>query len=431
MGTRVSHMGDWLYELHEVRREWLAVQACTEPADRDEAEFGIALAYESAGLTQPHSVVWVPDPALGAIVAGVLATRAGRAAVRASDEVWAEARQSARRAASLMYSNRAWQRASDAVRFPDNERVDGAIRSASLGLAFTTGDAKTPEIDAGVPQSAGRTQRAQVEASMATWGRPAFWSHTAFGHRREGLRIAMEAISASEAQITDRPRLPLHSQARTTLARARDQRDHLQELALHDALSRLHSRDSLRAVEGLVMVARTAGWWWPFQGVAVVCDRPSIRALDREGRLHAENGPALAYRDGFSAYFWHGRIVPQWVVREPTVARIAAEPNVEIRRCAIEALGWSRFTREAGLKLIDECPDPGNTGQRLGLYSVPGKVWGSATNVLVCTNGSPDLDGGRHTFGLLVPATVRNALDAAAWGYGLTAAEYARLERRA
>jgi hypothetical protein len=62
---------------------------------------------------------------------------------------------------------------------------------------------------------------------------------------------------------------------------------------------------------------------------------------------------------------------------------------------------------------------------------VPGKLWGTVANVLVCTNGSVDLDGGRHTFGLLVPATVRDALGAAAWGYGLTAEEYAQLERRA
>lgn len=178
-------------------------------------------------------------------------------------------------------------------------------------------------------------------------------------------------------------------------------------------------------------MARSAGWWWPLQGVAVVCERPSVRSLDREGRLHADDGPALAYPGGFSAYFWHGRIVPQWVVQEPTVARIAAEPNVEVRRCAIEALGWARFTDEAGLKLVDECADPGNPGQRLGLYSVPGKTWGAAANVLVCSNGTVDLDGSRHTFGLLVPATVREALGAAAWGYGLTADEYAGLERRA
>lgn len=429
MGTRVSHLGRWTRELHTVRQEWLAVQACTEPADRDEAEFGIALAYETAGLRPPRHVVWVPDPALGAVVAGALSSHA----VRVSGKVWAEARQHARRVASQVYSNRAWRQASDATRFPERDRVDPAIRSAALGLAFTTRNAKIPDIDEGVAGSVWRLERARAEASIAVWGQHAFWSHTEVGHRRLGLSIALKAVGASEGQASEarRRRTPHYSQVRAALGWARNQGEGLQDLALHDALSRLHPSGSLKYVEGLVQVARSAGWWWPFEDVAVVCERPSVRAVDNEGRLHAEDGPALAYRDGFSAYFWHGRVVPQWAVLEPTVARIVAEQNVEVRRCAIEALGWSQFTEEAGLKLMDECPDPGNPGQRLALYSVPGKVWGTAANVLVCTNGSVDLDGGRHTFGLLVPVTVREALGAAAWGYGLTAEEYAGLERRA
>ena len=140
--------------------------------------------------------------------------------------------------------------------------------------------------------------------------------------------------------------------------------------------------------------------------------------------------PASPY-GGCAPYFWHGRVVPRWAVLEPTVTRIATEANVEVRRCAIESMGWARFTEEAELTLLDESPDPGNPGQRLSLHSVPGKVWGTPAHVLVCTNGSPDLDGGRHTFGLLVPVTVDSALGAAAWGYGLTADEYAQLQRRA
>lgn len=429
MGTRVSHLGDRLRELHDVRREWLDVQACTEPADREEAEFGIALAYEGAGLPPPRMVIWAPDPALGAVIAATLAGHT----FRASGRVWTEARVRARRAAAQVYSNRALRQATEAIGFAERDRVDPAIRSAALGLAFTTRNAKTPGFDDGISASTWRMEKTRIEASMAVWGQHAFWSHGGLGQRRLGVRIGMETIGASPEQVAQahRRRLPHFSQVRTALAWARGEGEGLQELALHDALSRLGGPASVKHLDGLVRVARTAGWWWPFQDVAVVCERPSVRAVDREGRLHAEDGPALAYPDGFSAYFWHGRIVPQWAVLEPTVARIAGEQNVEVRRCAIEALGWSRFTDEAGLTLVDECPDPGNPGQRLALYSVPGKVWGTAANVLVCTNGSVDLDGRRHRFGLLVPVTVRDALGAAAWGYGLTAEEYAGLERRA
>lgn len=429
MGTRVSHVGDWLHELRDVQREWLDVQACTEPADREEAEFGIALAYEYAGLTPPRTVIWAPDPSLGGVIAGALRSEK----VLYQRLLWNDARAEARRITSSIYARRAITQAQAAIRFPGRDRVEPAIRSAAVGLAFSSRTAKAPEFDDGLADSRWRIEKARADAAVAVWGQHSFWSHGTVGQRKLGLQIALDAIHAAPEDVLQahRRRLPHYSQVRSALASARGRGDDLAELALHDALSRLHTPSAVKHLEGLMLVARSAGWWWPYEDVAVVCERPSVRRLDREGRLHAEDGPALAYPEGFSAYFWHGRVVPQWAVMEPTVARIAAEQNVEVRRCAIEALGWARFTEEAGLKLVDECPDPGNQGQRLALYSVPGKVWGTAANVLVCTNGTVDLDGRRHTFGLLVPVTVRDALGAAAWGYGLTAAEYAGLERRA
>jgi hypothetical protein len=431
VGSRVSQLTEWLHELRNVRQEWLDVHASTEPADRYEAEFGIALAYDTAGLTPPHTVIWAPDPASGAAVAAVLSRRG----TRTSGKVWAEARQRGRRAAALIYTNRAWDQAFAATRFPEWDRVEPAIRSAALGLVFASRTAKPPAVHSGLTQSVWRAQQARLDAAMSVWGQHSFWSHNGNPHhqyRKRAVQLANEALGLPEVVPSHaRSPLPAYYEVRECLDWALGQRSHLEELALLEALWRFRNGSSLRAVEGLVRVARSAGWWWPFEDVAVVCERPSVRALDREGRLHAEGGPALAYRDGFSGYFWHGRLVPRWAVAEPTVARIAAEANVEVRRCAIEAMGWARFTEEAGLKLVDLCADPGNAGQRLELYTVPSKVWGMPANVLVCTNGSVDLDGGRHTFGLLVPVTVKSALGAAAWGYGLTAEEYAGLERRA
>lgn len=42
-----------------VRDEWLAHGLCTEPADRADAEAGVAHAYETAGLAPPSIVVWL------------------------------------------------------------------------------------------------------------------------------------------------------------------------------------------------------------------------------------------------------------------------------------------------------------------------------------------------------------------------------------
>lgn len=441
MVSKIARLTDRADELAAIRREWQDVHACTLPADRDEAEFGIALAYEAAGLKPPRSVVWVPDPALGGVVAAVLTNRG----TRISGKVWSEARQRGRRAASEFFTNRAFEQALAATRFAAGgggggggggsaARVEAATRSAALGVAFTTRTAKTPTVPRpSVFASEWRTSQAQVDASMSVWGRHTFWSHGRVDYRKRGIRLAMEAFGAPAKDLPQwlHYRTSQYLQVKECLDWAVGQHAHLEELALLDALGRLGDGSVFRAVDGVAWVARAASWWWPFEDVAVVCDRPAVRSLDREGRLHAEDGPALAYRDGFAAYFWHGRLVPRWAVLEPTVARIAAEENVEVRRCAIEAMGWARFSEEAELTLLDECPDPGNPGQWLSLHAVPGRVWGTPAHVLVCTNGSVDLDGGRHTFGLLVPVTMGSALGAAAWGYGLTADEYAQLERRA
>ena len=63
-------------------------------------------------------------------------------------------------------------------------------------------------------------------------------------------------------------------------------------------------------VEGLSLVARNAGWWWPMRDAAVLTDRPDTLLRDTQGRLHCTTGPALRYRDGWSIYAIHGERVP-------------------------------------------------------------------------------------------------------------------------
>jgi len=171
-------------------------------------------------------------------------------------------------------------------------------------------------------------------------------------------------------------------------------------------------------------------WWWPYEGFVVLTDRPTELHHDQDGRLHSGAGPAIAYADGWSVWAWHGLRVPEWVVTDPTVERIGAERNSEIRRCAIESMGWPEFVHAAGLELVDEADDPGNPGQRIGLYDVPEQVWGDRVRVLLCVNGTVERGGIRRRFGLTVPADTKTALAAAGWGYGLTGEQYATAARR-
>lgn len=187
------------------------------------------------------------------------------------------------------------------------------------------------------------------------------------------------------------------------------------------------------------------GWWWPHRNFVLVCDRPEVMAVEKvpqsgwaSYRLHQVGGPALRWRDGTENHFWHGLPVPEWVSTNPTVDKIGREQNVEVRRAGIESMGWDRFVLEAELKLIDTKDDPGNPGEQIKLYKA-GDAWGGDedTNVAIVTNGTPERDGSRRKFGLIVDARFTDAIAAIADTYDdtqhpirMTPEMYTQLARR-
>lgn len=186
-------------------------------------------------------------------------------------------------------------------------------------------------------------------------------------------------------------------------------------------------------------VYRSVHAWWPSQGIVFVSDRPTVFNLDAQQRLHCEDGVALGYSDGFGVWSWHGQTVPKnlilglWTPRD-----ILHMPNIEVRRCALERMGWEWFIREANLAPIGESmPDPGNPGQTITLYQAPENLYRTPVRLLVCTNGTVERDGTRRTFGLTVPGWILTPLEAAAWIHhdpthplAISDEVYATLQRR-
>lgn len=142
------------------------------------------------------------------------------------------------------------------------------------------------------------------------------------------------------------------------------------------------------------MVSRSCGWWWPREGRCVIAERPLVITTETGGdrlRLHDEGGPAVVFPDGWSVHCWHGTRVPDWVVQNPTAELISAECNIEIRRCAIERLGWQNYIEQAGLRLLGQAPDPGNPGCQLRLYDDHPQ---SKNRLLLAVNGRSSAGGG-------------------------------------
>ena len=98
-----------------------------------------------------------------------------------------------------------------------------------------------------------------------------------------------------------------------------------------------------------LQLARAAGPWWALDGLAIVSERPLTASVDADGRLHAEDGPALAFGDGFTIHAWHGVTVDREVIEAPetiTIEAIDGEANAERRRVLVERFGFDRLVRE-------------------------------------------------------------------------------------
>ncbi|WP_207933398.1 DUF6745 domain-containing protein [Actinomadura sp. GC306] len=191
-----------------------------------------------------------------------------------------------------------------------------------------------------------------------------------------------------------------------------------------------YAREQNRMLDLWATPVRSCGWWWPREHVCVVSERPveihtEVWGDEGQVRLHRPDGPALRFADGWDVHAWHGTKVPSWVIDDPDVERIARETNIEVRRCAIEKIGWGDYIDRAGLRLVATAPDPGNPGSELRLYDLRER-----TRVLLAVNGSTERDGHRRRYGLTVPGAFDDPVAAAGWTYGLSGDQYSRLVRR-
>ena len=154
----------------------------------------------------------------------------------------------------------------------------------------------------------------------------------------------------------------------------------------------------------------------------IVSDFPEILKVDDENRPHCETGPSHRWRDGWSLYHWHGVSIPaEWVEdkKNLTAKTALTWPNIEQRRAACEIIGWDRILSELKARVIDEDDDP----QVGTLVEVSLPDAGNERFLrVVCGTG--------RKFALPVPRTVKSAVEAQAWTWGLDTSEFQKPEIR-
>lgn len=186
----------------------------------------------------------------------------------------------------------------------------------------------------------------------------------------------------------------------------------------HECLQKFHLDRNLTESVGFV--------WWGENCVGI-CDRPVKFRRNNVGRLHADDGAAIEYSDGFGLCAWHGYVIPEnkeWIIRDKskiTADEIEKEGNAEIRRIMLENHGFDRYMSERNAKMISEDVDGNGFPRRLMELTVRGEK----INVVEVLNGSLEPDGTRRKFILGAArhptsgSNPRTPKEAIAWSYGI------------
>ena len=176
------------------------------------------------------------------------------------------------------------------------------------------------------------------------------------------------------------------------------------------------------ALDAYRAYAAECGVSYLYPGAAFISDRPDRILFDHMRRLHADDGPALRWRDGYGIYAWHGMRIPADLIdrrHEMTPKSITAIANAEHRRAAIEIYahvhGPDKFVKDLGATIVssDKCH-----GRPRRLYRLGDQQW---VHVI---NGSKEPDGTRREFLLGVPNDVTTPHEAVAWSYGRPVGKY-------
>lgn len=248
-----------------------------------------------------------------------------------------------------------------------------------------------------------------------------------FGSPRVGAKAAalanngtdLEKLSEEFVQNADVERQSVESLLNDACFGAHDSYWLAHLLTLGEAIG----DDTAKPLEPLADLARAGcGWWWAFEELAILTEPHSVLRRDTEHRLHAEDGPAVAYPDGWSLYYWHGVSVPrEWIEDKENLdpqTAISWE-NIEQRRAAVEIIGWEKILNAFDTRVINEDPDPEiGTLLECDLPDAPK----SRFLKVQCGTG--------RTFVLPVEPHLQTALEANAWTYNLPVDVIKQLEVR-
>ena len=394
-------------QLQAYHQRYLAAGLATAPADRPRAEAALAAVYRRLGR-DPVPVVWVASPLTASLLIAALQGSLGDdVGDTLGNNLGAALADSLGAALGASLTDSLWHSLGTTL---------GAGLWATLETSLAA--AVAASLRGSLTDSLGASLRATLEPGLA-----AAVAASLRGSLTDSLGASREgrSLPATDGRAAVPP----------AYTRWWGQMD-LYWIAYYryaqEVLGVRYAAEAQAGLDLLEEIGHACSWWYPREGLVIACDRPAVIQMEehpaRPGtyRLHATDGPAVRWRDGWTLYAWHGVRVPAALIETPsqiTRADLLAEPNAEVRRALMERLGHDRFAA-----LLDLVP-------------VHEARWGGQTYTLLRTR-EPDAVARDHlqfvrvtcpstgrVYHLCVPPTVRTAREAVAWTFGRAGDTYA------
>jgi hypothetical protein len=419
--SRIERLTDvQIAQMAEYAARWTELGLCTDPADRPRAEAAIREMYQQGGLEPPGKIVWCGSPlsqgltravVLRLVLAGIVdrklmgeigdnvRTRVASSIVR--DSVWASVSDSVWASGGAIVRNSVEGIVSDSVRDSVASGIvsDSVWASVRDSIEYSLSDSVGHSVRDSVWNRVRDSVRNSVEGSVSDSVRESVWASFR-DSSDDGFWDSVYSYTPHDA-------------------------DWLAEYRyFHDVCG---LAGETKRLSGLWELAQSAGWALPHQHICWVSERHNIVQRDGRGRLHCNNGPALAYPDGWAIYAIHGVRVRGEVIERPetiTTAAIDRERNAEVRRVMIERYrhgeevsGAAAYFRDAGGERLDHDERYGTLWER----NVPGD---EPIVMVEVVNSTAEPDGSRKRYWLRVPPEMQTAREAVAWTFGLSEREY-------
>lgn len=118
--------------------------------------------------------------------------------------------------------------------------------------------------------------------------------------------------------------------------------------------------DVVKPLQPWLKLARTCGWWAPYEDVCILTHRHMEVHLDDQQRLSNNKGLAVKYRDGSGIWVIDGLPVDKQIVMHPetqTLAQMESETSADIKAIRMFQYGWPKYIEESGATVLDKQPN--------------------------------------------------------------------------